>query len=95
MNLIHKQSFDISRLYPDTLELSVPKGSQIISVANQYNRITVYYMFDTEPSVEAEKLIIYIIPTGAEFELTTSYKFLGTILLYDGTLVFHLFQIDL
>lgn len=69
----------------------MPKGAEILSVAEQRNQIVVYAMVDDEVS-EMEDQVIHIEPTGHPVEIDVSKcRFLGTVKMYEGDYMFHVF----
>lgn len=73
-----------------TQTLTLPAGSKILSVINQRDVIRIYAMVD--PRTErTEKYSIEIYGTGHTIRHDDTYKFLGTVVLYDGEIVFHVF----
>ena len=72
-------------------ELELPRGSRILSVCEQNGEIVLYAMVDTTISAN----IIYdisIFGTGHPIPiLCENQKFLGTVGLHEGKLMFHVF----
>jgi hypothetical protein len=78
----------------DESKLQLPAGAQIFSVIEQRNEIVLYAIINT--FVEVTKTVsIRVVGTGhvINFDLN-EYKFLGTISLCGGTLMFHVFFSD-
>lgn len=80
--------------YPLTMRacsVDLPKGAEILSVANQGNRIVLYALVDSEQPLEQRA--IELILTGQEI-VTPQYlgRFVGTVLLDGGAFVVHVFE---
>ena len=75
----------------DEQEISMPRGAHIFSFALQRGTPCVWAIVDpTEPVLEPKTL--YLRGTGHELQFEPcSLRFIGTVLLNDGALVFHLF----
>lgn len=87
MNTVHKQTLMIETKQ----ELLVPVNTEFLSVAVQNGDICIWYKCN--PSVKKVTRKIYIHGTGHEIS-NIDAKFIGTILLADATLVFHIFAED-
>ena len=75
----------------DSQTLTLPKGSQILSVITQNCRAVVYAIVDTETK-ETEEYAVEIYGTGNEpIRHDDSYTFLGTIQGAEGVGVCHVF----
>ena len=74
----------------DSQELSLPLGSKVLSVEEQYGNIVLYALVDTEWS-ELEIYSVIIHGTGHQANDIENYCFLGTVKLADGQLIFHVF----
>ena len=75
----------------DFQNLKLPKGSKIISVTEQYDKMVLYAIVDTD-TLETEIYDIAVKGTGHDFpEKLDTYTFLGSIKLIGGSLVFHIF----
>jgi hypothetical protein len=78
----------------DESELQLPAGAQILSVMEQGNGIVLYAIVNT--SVEVTKTVsVRVVGTGhrIDFDLN-EYKFIGTVSLHGGVLMFHVFCFD-
>lgn len=71
--------------------IDLPKGSEILSVANQGERIVLYALVDPEQPIEPRS--IEIILTGEEI-VTPQFlgRFVGTVLLDAGAFVVHVYE---
>jgi len=92
MGNIYKYELEIK----DNQSLYLPFGARILSVCEQYNRIVLYAIIDKDED-KKQKYDIKIFGTGHEIPLglCKDYKFLGTVKLYDGKYMFHIFIIKL
>lgn len=72
----------------DEQTIGVPRGGQILSVAVQRGTIVVYALVD--PKAPFENRVVRIHGTGHSCDLD-GFRFVGTALLVDGDLVFHVF----
>ena len=77
--------------HTDEQVLTLPSGSQIISVAKQYNNVVIYAMVNpTELLMDSYHVIILGTGTPIEWKIL-DYKFLGTLAFSNGDLMFHYF----
>jgi hypothetical protein len=84
---IHKYQLDATTAQ----ELSVTKEGRILSVAEQRNNIVVYAMVDTDEQ-EKDHYEVFVIGTGHHIPLDAlEGRFLGTVNLHGGSLMFHVF----
>ncbi len=75
-------------------EVSLPLGSIIISVAEQNQKLAIYYKTDSEETRESVHKIC-VVGTGHEMKALPeeeSYGIIGTVMFYPG-LVLHVFEI--
>ena len=73
----------------DVQEIQMPIGSTILSVGVQRDEICIWALI--EPDAVKVSRRIYICPTGREADGLQRVKFLGTVMLHAGNLVFHVF----
>jgi len=82
-------------------ELALPKNAEILSAHAQKENICIWALVDTEQIDLVESRTILIYPTGKPFEAALTYtrsntntgsRFIGTVLLHNGSLVFHVFE---
>lgn len=77
-------------------KLLMPKGSIILSTQSQYDKICIWAICDTETN-EKEDREFEIYGTGNPFYenrlLGKESVFIGTIQLYNGTYICHLFEL--
>ena len=69
-------------------ELMLPKGAQILSVANQNDSLVLYALVDAEKT-EREAYTIYIRGTG--HPMYHLGVFIGTVSMFGGKLMLHVF----
>jgi len=72
--------------------LEIPEGYEVLSVVEQHNKIVLYCIVNPENElVDAQFLVIgtgWDIPDKA----TDDMKFIGTVVISNGALVWHVFQ---
>lgn len=74
-----------------TTSIRIPIGSDILSIQVQGNIPCIWALVD--PEMEKETTFIDVIGTGQEFRtLSINRKFIGTIQLGGGALVYHIFE---
>lgn len=77
----------------DSIVVEMPEGSEIISVKEQDNEIKAWAIVEDSPDVDMESRKFRVFGTGHELpDDTSELLFLGTVLLFDGKLVFHVFE---
>ena len=75
----------------DISEIAMPAGAQILTVAAQHGNITLWALVD--PLAPPESRIFRIAGTGHAIDAAECGHYLGTAILADGALVFHVFEI--
>jgi hypothetical protein len=83
----------------DKQTIKLPPGSRVLSVMNQRDNIVLYALVHPINNKNLiEDVSIRIVGTGHDIDffipnpnLTDGYKFLGTVSLHDGALMFHVF----
>ena len=83
------------RLYIDSpITISLPKESEILSVINVGDNVCLYAIVDTV-TMETEEYSIQCYDgsygTSRTIRHDNSYKFLGTVSLFDGSKIIHVF----
>lgn len=88
MKVVYKYPIDIT----DEQVIKLPLGSKILSVIEQNNKIVLYAI--VSPGIEyTREVIIRIVGTGNEIPLSLDeFKFMDSIKLQNGNLVFHVFM---
>lgn len=71
--------------------IQMPFGSTILSVKAQNEKVVVYALVNPDEK-ETEYHQFLVIPTGSRADLTPTDLFLGTVLLYNGEFVLHIFE---
>lgn len=79
--------------FQDEVTIDMPKGAEIISVANQYETLCVWCLVP-QPVKERQSRRFRIIETGHPIDCSMSLRFIGTVLFVEGSLVFHVFEIS-
>jgi hypothetical protein len=76
----------------DEVRISMPAFAEVLSVGAQKEQVCVWVLVDTiMPSLHKT---FRIAGTGHPIEEPEKWSFIGTVLLYEGALVFHIFQLD-
>lgn len=75
----------------DVFTLNIPVGSTVLSVAVQGRDVNLWAEVDTSKPTVARRF--RVAGTGHAIPADESRRFIGTFLLQDGLLVFHLFEI--
>jgi hypothetical protein len=70
--------------------IEVPLSTQILSTETQGDDIVVYGLVNVNEEEKA-KIDFRVYGTGHEFKMGSDYKFIGTIKMYSGSLMFHVF----
>lgn len=78
------------QILPDRTIVDLPKGSKIISVANQRETLCFWALVDTNET-EIEKVIFEVKMTGEIIDNFKNLLHLGTVLMQNGDLVVHVF----
>lgn len=73
----------------DTQTIEVPKGGEILSAQSQYGDICLWVLLDPDSAKERREIEIY--GTGNPIH-DAERKFIGTVQLHGGSLVFHVFE---
>lgn len=76
----------------DTQTITLPYPNKVLSVAEQYGNIVVYAWVDDDPTM-MKSYTFQIRGTGHNADGLDNYKFLGTVKLQDGELMFHVFYL--
>jgi len=86
MKRIYKYSLDTI----DQQVLRLPSNSKVLSVAAQGDNIVLYVRID-DTIVRMTDCLVLIHGTGHDADDTIDSTFVGTVNLYNGTLMFHVF----
>lgn len=89
MQTIYK--YPISPAIQTTIRaVSIPKGGRVLSVESQGSVIVLYAMVDHDEK-ELMEVQVEVYGTGRPVPDTTNLLFLGTVKLFDGGLMYHVF----
>jgi hypothetical protein len=90
MDKIYKQVINPRSLDKDNMTvIEVPYGSRILKADSQREEICIWYRFAEHSENNKTKMKVWVIPTGVSFVASENY--LGTVMLHNGSLVFHVF----
>jgi len=87
MKTIHK----ISLLIEDVRTYDLPEGAVILSVAEQHKQLMMWYMFDHQSASRVTPRQIRIYGTGHQID-QENLVFIGTALMFNGSIVYHVFE---
>jgi hypothetical protein len=77
-------------LAPGETTLQIPQGAGILTAAEQFGGISMWAAVDPEKPLVDRKFAVFA--TGQSIETLLGHKFIGTVLLNGGSLVFHVFE---
>lgn len=86
MKTIHKQKLEIV----DIQKIKIPIVSKILSVNNQKENLCIWYACDVRS--EMKTITIWIFGTGHPIPPSFEGEFIGTVLMANGDLVWHVFR---
>ncbi len=77
---------------PDNLSLAMPQGAVILCVREQHDNICLWA--EVESLSPQEERIFEVFGTGHEIheDMGIQRKYLGTAIIHDGSLVFHVYE---
>jgi hypothetical protein len=70
--------------------ISMPKNAEVLSVEPQNNKVCIWAKVD--PSKYLENRTFVIFGTGHNIDNDINLHFIGTVLLFDGSIVLHVFE---
>ena len=76
----------------DEQTIQIPQPAEILSVKEQNGNMVLYAIADT--TRETKPMTIRIVGTGHPFKDFKVWKFIDTVKLLDGKIMFHIFQKD-
>lgn len=76
----------------DEQEIEVPAGARMLCAREQNEKICVWFRCNPDPAIARVKRTIVIAGTGQAAPEYLDANYLGTAVLYDGSLVFHVFE---
>lgn len=71
--------------------IAMPKGATVLSVVNQNEHMVVYALANNNEE-RGETHIFKVFATGIPTTYERAFKFLGTVIFYDGAKVYHVFH---
>ncbi len=86
MKTIHKQHLEIT----GSQKIKLPIGSKILSVGNQNEKLCIWYACSTEGDIIEKNIVIF--GTGHQIWPSFDGKFIGTVIMANGQLVWHVFE---
>ena len=84
-NTIYKYPIPIQ----DYIKIDLPKNAEVLCVKTQNGEPYIWVLVDTDEEKETRDFRLF--GTGNYFDLS-EYKYIGTFLIYDDLLVWHLFE---
>ena len=88
---VEKKIFKYEIPVTDEFELELPKGAKILTFQTQNNTPYIWAIVDSNVEVK-EKVSFRLFGTGHLLDLVKSMVYIGTTQMFDGGLVWHLFQ---
>jgi hypothetical protein len=86
MKTIYKYQLSIT----DIQSIKMPQGAEILSIQCQDNSPCVWALVDTDNLKEDRSFLMY--GTGNPVDENYKKKYIGTFMMYSGSLVFHCFE---
>jgi hypothetical protein len=83
MKTVHK----LQLLAIDVQHISLPAGAEILCAHEQYQQICIWYRCDPTNITESRKIAI----VGTGHPAPEDGRYIGTVFLRDGSIVFHVF----
>lgn len=77
----------------DFQEFKMPKDSEILSIQTQKNTPCIWALVDPEEKLEQRFFRIYGTGHDINYDMGISMKYIGTYQLFDGSLIFHVFEV--
>ena len=76
------------------IQVMMPEGAEILSTAAIGDKVFVWAKFSTDEGTESEPRYFEVFGTGHNIhvDMGIDRKFIGTALMYDGSLVWHIFE---
>lgn len=81
--------FKYPLLITDEQTIMMPENALIISVATQYGEVCVWAL--VSPEMPRKPVVVRVIGTGHEMPSMRGMKFVGSIMMHEGSLVWHIF----
>ena len=77
----------------DFVEVDIPAGAQVVSVQSQGDGLYIWALVDPLEEITTRR-IFRIAGTGHPITDPEKLRFIGTVLMYRGGLVFHVFEVQ-
>lgn len=71
--------------------IPMPIGAQALSAVVRADEVVIYMLVDLKPAGGLEERTVYFYPTGVWMPVDEALQFVGTVLLYGGEIVGHVF----
>ncbi len=79
-------------LKPDYLSMQVPVGAKFLHVQEQHGKLYIWALVDVDEVMCDTHIHVYIFATGETIdENTDELEYIGTAMLMQGSLVYHVF----
>lgn len=76
---------------PGLSVIQMPAGAKILSAHVQYDTLMLWALVNADAATELRELAVF--GTGDSIRGNQDLEFIGTVLLHDGTLVLHVFEV--
>lgn len=87
---VYKYSVQPTASAQDPIQMNLPLGAEVLSVGQQGDEVFIWAAVD--PMYPTESHTFYLIPTGGNIPNGKALTFVGTVHLYAGRIVAHLFK---
>jgi len=87
-----KKIFKYEMEMNDIVEIDLPLHAEVLTIQTQFGNACLWALVDSEEK-RKEKRVFRIAGTGHPIEHGEEYKYIDTIQLLEGNLVFHIFEI--
>lgn len=77
----------------ETLELDLPKGAQVLSVHEQHGQACMWVLVDPTQT-HMKRRTFKLVATGEPIPDADNLKFIGTVMLMEGSIVLHAFEVQ-
>lgn len=84
--VVYKYDIEIK----DSQLIDIPAGGEILTVQTQHGRPRIWVL--VQPEAELKQRVLLLCGTGQEIEVGRM-KYIGTFQMYEGKLVYHLFEV--
>jgi hypothetical protein len=69
----------------------MPKGAKVLTVHEQHGKIGLWA--EVDPYADHEKREFIRVPTGGNQDITDHHRYIGTVFLEGGKLVWHIYEV--